>query len=73
MSEKIGDLRVRGFNHPDSIGAKVWEVEQLSLADGKYSRPGTLYWARLSVGNEPFTSLADAEAFIAGNSQEMAG
>lgn len=61
---ELGDVRVRDFIHPDSIGVKVWEVEQLSLANGKYAKPGQTCWRNVTGQIEPFTSQAEVIDFL---------
>ncbi len=63
MSE-IGDIRVRDFIHPDSIGVKVWEVERYSLATGQYAKPKQMYWKNITGQIEPFTSQSEVIDFL---------
>lgn len=55
----IGDLRLREFIHPDG-GMRVWSVQQLCLATGKYASEGDTWWKTLDPQGEPFTSKEDA-------------
>lgn len=58
-------IRIREFIHPDSVGVTVYEVEQLTFAEGRYATPTQKYWKRITPTIEPFTSRQDAEAFVA--------
>ena len=60
----IGELRITERIHPDSLGVKVYEVEQVKVACGKYAKEGELYWSRVTPGIEPFTSRQAAENFM---------
>jgi hypothetical protein len=61
---KIGDLRIIEFIHPDSMNVTVWEVEQLTLATGKYAKEGQTYWENITPSIEPFTDKKEAELFM---------
>ncbi len=60
----IGDIRIREFTHPDSINVTVWEVDKLTICDGKYAKPGATYWKRMTPGIEPFTDKIEAVLFM---------
>lgn len=60
---KLGDVRIREFIHPDSINVTVWEVEQLTLSKSPLLKEGSTYWRIMRDQIEPFTSKEEAEAF----------
>jgi hypothetical protein len=60
---QIGDLRVRGFKHPDG-GMFVFHAEEYRLAIGVYAAAGAKYWANMNHGNEPFTTQQEAIDFM---------
>ena len=59
---KIGDLRIVSFKHPDSLNQTVWNVEQLILSTGQYSIPGSSHWSVTTI--EPFSDEDEAIEFM---------
>ena len=55
---RVGDLKVRGFIHPDSLNQKVWEVEQLKEFTGKYAAEGEAYWGGIALCTSEEEALA---------------
>ena len=60
MKERLGDLKLYSFIHPDSLNQRVWEVEQLKLATGKYAEEGQTYWSTIFI----CTSEEEAHKYI---------
>ena len=63
MSDKLGDVKLVEFIHPDSIGVVVWSVYQYSLARGKYATEGQMYWKNVDPNFQPFHKKEEAIAY----------